>query len=59
VRPRHREIDPALEAVPDAPGHDVACLLASSTRKRIWGQLREGRQPAEVRESIKLEERPA
>jgi peptide/nickel transport system ATP-binding protein len=59
VRPRHREIDPGLEPVPDDPPHTVACLLASSTRKRIWSQLREGKQPAEARESVELEERPA
>src|SRR3954454_3100474 len=59
VRPRHREVDPTLEPVPDEPGHTVACLLASSTRKRIWGQLREGKQRDEARESVQLEERPA
>jgi peptide/nickel transport system ATP-binding protein len=59
VRPRHREIDPKLEPVPDAPGHEVACLLPSSTRKRIWAELREGRAPDEVRASVELEERPA
>jgi peptide/nickel transport system ATP-binding protein len=58
VLPRHREIDPKLEPVPDQPDHEVACLLASSTRKRIWGQLREGRQPDEVRQAVQLEERP-
>ena len=59
VRPRHTEIDPALEPIPDQPDHGVACLLAHSTRQRIWTELREGRQPAEVRESVELEERPA
>jgi peptide/nickel transport system ATP-binding protein len=59
VRPRHKEVDPTLEPIPGQPGHSVACLLAHSTRERIWSQLREGRQPAEVRESIELEERPA
>src|SRR4051812_41200638 len=59
VRPRHREIDPKLEPVPDQPDHQVACLLAHSTRQRIWSELREGRQPDEVREAVELEERPA
>src|SRR4051794_18378831 len=59
VRPRHREIDPALEPVPDQRDHQVACLLAHSTRQRIWSELREGRQPDEVREAVELEERPA
>jgi peptide/nickel transport system ATP-binding protein len=59
VRPRHRELDPALEAVPGRPDHLVACLLAPATRGRIWSELREGRQPDEVREDVELEERPA
>src|SRR5215213_2343390 len=59
VRPRHTEIDPALEPIPDQPDHGVACLLAHSTRQRIWTELREGRQPAEVRESVRLEDSPA
>src|SRR3954464_11829398 len=58
VRPRHREIDPALEPIPGEPNHQVACLLAHTTRQRIWSELREGRQPEEVRESVELEERP-
>jgi peptide/nickel transport system ATP-binding protein len=59
VRPRHREIDPALEPVPDDRGHQVACLLASGTRRRIWAELRDGKQPADARASVELEERPA
>jgi peptide/nickel transport system ATP-binding protein len=59
VRPRHREVDPALEPVPGRRDHQVACLLAHSTRERIWSELREGRQPDEVREVVELEERPA
>src|SRR3954463_3832445 len=55
VRPRHKEIDPTLEPIPDDPGHQVACLLPSPTRKRIWGQLREGKTPDEVREQVELE----
>src|SRR4051812_10934802 len=59
VRPRHKEIDPMLEPVPDDPGHQVACLLSSGTRKRVWAQLREGRTPDEARQSTELQERPA
>jgi peptide/nickel transport system ATP-binding protein len=59
VRQRHREVDPPLEPVPGQRGHEVACLLASSTRQRIWSELREGRQPAEVRADVGLEEEPA
>jgi peptide/nickel transport system ATP-binding protein len=59
VRERHKQIDPPLEAVPGQPDHKVACLLASETRKRMWARLREGKEPAEVRELEQLEEEPA
>jgi peptide/nickel transport system ATP-binding protein len=59
VRPRHKEIDPKLEPLPDDPGHEVACLLSSATRKRIWAELREGHTPAEAREAIEVEEKTA
>jgi peptide/nickel transport system ATP-binding protein len=59
VKPRHKEVDPTLELVPGKRDHSVACLLAHSTRQRIWAELREGKQPAEAREAVKLEERPA
>jgi peptide/nickel transport system ATP-binding protein len=36
VRPRHREVDPALQPVPGEPEHEVACLLPSETRKELW-----------------------
>jgi peptide/nickel transport system ATP-binding protein len=52
VRPRHREVDPPLEAVPDDPNHTVACLLASDTRKRIWQELSAGKQPEEARAEV-------
>jgi len=52
VRPRHREVDPRLEPVPDDPGHRVACLLASDTRRRLWQELAAGKQPEEAREEI-------
>jgi len=37
--PEHARIDPALEAVPGQPDHEVACLLASQTRRRLWMAL--------------------
>jgi peptide/nickel transport system ATP-binding protein len=49
VRPRHREVDPGLEPVPGDSGHEVACLLASETRRRLWRALSEGHAPAEAR----------
>ncbi|HKR99485.1 MAG TPA: oligopeptide/dipeptide ABC transporter ATP-binding protein, partial [Candidatus Dormibacteraeota bacterium] len=52
VQPRHREIDPRLEPLPDDPGHRVACLLHSDVRKRLWQELSAGKQPDEVREEI-------
>src|SRR3954464_8528141 len=59
VRPRHREVDPPLESVPGQSDHTVACLLASETRKRIWSELRVGKDPGAVREQVELEEEPA
>jgi peptide/nickel transport system ATP-binding protein len=59
VRERHKQVDPRLEPVAGQPGHSVACLLASDTRKRMWGNLRAGKEPAEVRGLEQLEEKPA
>jgi peptide/nickel transport system ATP-binding protein len=52
VRPRHREVDPPLEPLPDDSSHLVACLLASETRKRLWQELSAGKQPQEARAEI-------
>jgi peptide/nickel transport system ATP-binding protein len=52
VRDAHRKIDPALEPIPDDPNHKVACLLDTSTRKRLWRELREGTAPVEAREEV-------
>jgi peptide/nickel transport system ATP-binding protein len=56
VKPRHTEVDPALEPIPEDSGHSVACLLAPPVRKRIWAELREGKQPEQVREEVALED---
>jgi peptide/nickel transport system ATP-binding protein len=37
--PEHARTDPALEAVPGQPDHEVACLLSSDTRRRLWKEL--------------------
>src|SRR3954468_8222434 len=61
VRESHKHTDPMLEPVPGESGHSVACLLPSELRKRIWAELREGRDPAEARKLVpidQLEERP-
>jgi peptide/nickel transport system ATP-binding protein len=52
VQPRHREVDPRLEAVPEDSGHRVACLLPSETRKRIWQELSAGKPPEEARADV-------
>jgi peptide/nickel transport system ATP-binding protein len=59
VREAHKRIDPPLEPVAGDPGHTVACLLPSETRKRIWSELRSGKKPDEVRQLVALEEEPA
>jgi peptide/nickel transport system ATP-binding protein len=59
VRERHRRVDPQLEPLPDDPSHRVACLLDSDMRKRIWDDLRAGKDPQHARAAAKLEEEPA
>jgi peptide/nickel transport system ATP-binding protein len=59
VRESHKRTDPKLEPIPGQPDHQVACLLASETRKRMWAGLRAGKEPNEVREQEQLEEEPA
>jgi peptide/nickel transport system ATP-binding protein len=51
----HERIDPKLEPVPDADGHEVACLLESTVRKRIW----QGLQAGELPEALRRFEEPA
>ncbi len=36
VRDRHRKVEPPLDAVPDDPTHQVACLLEPATRRKLW-----------------------
>jgi peptide/nickel transport system ATP-binding protein len=45
----HKRIDPQLIAVPDEPGHEVACLLEASVRTRIWQGLEAGHDPGSLR----------
>jgi peptide/nickel transport system ATP-binding protein len=59
VRERHKRVDPTLDVVPGDPAHKAACLLPPDTRKRIWAQLEEGKDPQAVRAEVELEERPA
>jgi peptide/nickel transport system ATP-binding protein len=59
VRESHKEVVPPLDPVPDQPDHKVACLLRSDVRKRIWSELRGGKDPAAVRADVSLEDQPA
>jgi peptide/nickel transport system ATP-binding protein len=52
VRDAHRKVDPPLEPVEGDPGHEVACLLASSTRRRLWAELEAGVKPADARRDV-------
>ncbi len=48
AQPDHARIDPQLQPVPDEPGHNVACLLESGVRRRLWQQLGAGSTPEEA-----------
>jgi peptide/nickel transport system ATP-binding protein len=52
VRERHKKIDPPLEPVQGMPGHQVACLLESDVRARIWRGLESGESPADLRREV-------
>jgi peptide/nickel transport system ATP-binding protein len=56
VRERHRKVEPELEAVPDQNGHFVACLLDPATRRQLWAELKAGKPPEAVRESVGLKD---
>jgi len=52
VRDAHRRIEPALDPVEGVPGHKVACLLDSTTRRRLWTELQAGVKPAAARVDV-------
>jgi peptide/nickel transport system ATP-binding protein len=54
VRDAHKRVDPRLEPVAGDPGHSVACLLPSDTRKSLWSALAAGTRPQEARREIGL-----
>src|SRR5215217_397299 len=58
VRERHRKVDPPLDAVPDDPAHQVACLLEPATRRKLWRELQAGQAPAEARAAVEPEQAP-
>ena len=49
VRDEHKRIDPRLERVQGGEQHEVACLLSSDVRARIWRGLQAGETPAELK----------
>src|SRR3954452_24613951 len=55
VREAHRRTEPLLNPIDGDPAHQVACLLDSGTRKRIWSELVAGQDPAEPRASAGLD----
>ena len=56
VRDAHRQTHPPLDPVAgEGAKHVVRCLLASDTRKRLWRELQEGKNPAEARETVGVE----
>jgi peptide/nickel transport system ATP-binding protein len=52
VREAHTRIEPVLEPVDGAADHQVACLLDSGTRRRLWTELQSGVKPAEARKDV-------
>src|SRR3954466_2258735 len=50
VREAHKRVDPKLEPTPDTNDHEVACLLPPETRRKLWRDLQDGKDPAEARE---------
>jgi peptide/nickel transport system ATP-binding protein len=55
VREAHKKIDPRLEPAV-GEGHEVACLLPTQTRQKLWTALRTGATPDQVRKEIAIPE---
>jgi peptide/nickel transport system ATP-binding protein len=51
-QPEHERIDPKLEPVAGEPDHQVACLLESETRRRLWAELSAGRTPDQAQAAL-------
>jgi peptide/nickel transport system ATP-binding protein len=49
VREAHKRVDPRLEQIAGEADHQVACLLSTDVRMRIWRGLQAGRLPTELR----------
>jgi peptide/nickel transport system ATP-binding protein len=50
-----REQHPELESVADESDHSVRCFLAAATRREIWGQLKSGKSPEQVKRGLSVE----
>jgi peptide/nickel transport system ATP-binding protein len=50
-----RESHPDLENVADEQNHQVRCYLAAATRRQIWGQLKSGKSPEQVKRELTVE----
>jgi peptide/nickel transport system ATP-binding protein len=55
VKEAHTRAEPTLQPVAAGDRHQVACLLDSSVRRRLWGELSQGRAPAEAIEDLGIE----
>jgi peptide/nickel transport system ATP-binding protein len=53
----HKRVEPKLDPVPDQNGHRVACLLDPAVRRQVWGELRSGKLPDDVRADVNLKDR--
>lgn len=52
VREAHTRVEPVLDPAEGDPTHKVACLLDSTTRKRLWEELQSGVTPREARQDV-------
>ncbi|HUH81641.1 MAG TPA: ABC transporter ATP-binding protein [Solirubrobacteraceae bacterium] len=50
AQPSHSRVDPALELVPGASNHFVACLLEPQLRRGLWSPLSAGATPDEAKQ---------
>jgi peptide/nickel transport system ATP-binding protein len=59
ARETHKTIEPVLEPVAGRPDHQVACLLPSDVRRRLWAALKAGEKPAEAVAGVAIPGLPA
>jgi peptide/nickel transport system ATP-binding protein len=58
VREAHTRVEPVLDPIDGQQDHQVACLLDSSTRKRLWRELQSGVAPDAERADVIEEPTP-